>query len=147
MARNSVAYDEDFYAWTTEQARLLRQGELSLIDAENIAEELESVGRSDRRELASRLEVLLSHLLKWQVQVGFRSSSWSRTIKEQRRRIERLLRESPSLRSALDELVAESYGEAREQAVSETGLAEDAFPAACPFSPEQILAAGFLPER
>src|SRR5690348_30226 len=98
MPRNSAAYDDDFYAWTQDQARLLRSGELSQLDVENLAEELESMGRSDRRELDSRLEVLLVHLLKWQVQTEFRSRSWSGTIREQRSRVEDLLNESPSLR-------------------------------------------------
>ena len=72
MPRNSVDYEEDFYAWTVEQARLLRLGDLSAIDVANIAEEIESVGRSDRRALESRLTVLLTHLLKWRIQSRMR---------------------------------------------------------------------------
>ena len=86
MSRNAVDYEKDFYAWTVEQARLLRSGELSAVDIENIAEEIESMGRSDRREIKSRLIVLLSHLLKWQMQPQMRSAGWSATIREQRRR-------------------------------------------------------------
>ena len=85
MPRNAVDYEEDFYAWTMEQAQLLRSGEFSELDIENIAEELETMGRSDKREIESRLTVLLAHLLKWQLQVGLRSKSWSGTIREQRR--------------------------------------------------------------
>jgi len=70
MSRNAVDYEDDFYAWTVEQARLLRSGELSAIDAANVAEEIESMGRSDRRAIESRLAVLLTHLLKWQMQPG-----------------------------------------------------------------------------
>ena len=77
MPRNSIEYEQDFYAWTVEQSRLLRSGELSTIDAANIAEEIESMGRSDRRELKSRLVVLAMHLLKWRHQPGARSRSWS----------------------------------------------------------------------
>lgn len=146
MPRNSVAYDEDFYAWTTEQARLLRQGALSDLDIENIAEELESMGRGDKREIGSRLEVLLMHLLIWQVQVLHRSPGWSGTIREQRRRIIKLLQESPSLRPVLPELITEAYPEAHDKAARETGLPETAFPAECPFTPEQILAEDFLPQ-
>jgi hypothetical protein len=145
MPRNAAAYDEDFYAWTLEQARLLRSGEFSQLDIDNIAEELESMGRSDKREIESRLEVLLMHLLKWQVQVQFRSPGWSGTIREQRRRIAKLLRESPSLRPVIGALIAEAYAEGREKAAGETGLSEAMFPADCPFTPEQILAADFLP--
>ncbi len=146
MARNSVAYDEDFYAWTMEQARLLRSGELSQLDVANIAEELESMGRSDRRELDSRLEVLLVHLLKWQVQIGFRSRSWSATIREQRSRIEDLLGESPSLQPRIARVPPALYARARRVAASETGLPETAFPTPCPYSAAEVLAADFLPD-
>ncbi|HWD59248.1 MAG TPA: DUF29 domain-containing protein [Stellaceae bacterium] len=146
MPRNSAAYDDDFFAWTQEQARLLRNGELSQLDVENVAEELESMGRRDKRELDSRLEVLLTHLLKWHLQVQMRSPSWSGTIREQRRRIKKLLRESPSLNPAVAELLPEVYVEAREWAGRETGLIDSAFPAECPFTPEQILSEDFLPE-
>jgi hypothetical protein len=146
MARNRATYDEDFYAWTVEQARLLRTGELSALDIENIAEEIESMGRSDKREIESRLTVLLAHLLKWLFQPEQRSSGWSGTIREQRRRIEKLLRESPSLRPMLADAVEEAYAEAREDAWEETGLGQDAFPAECPFTAEQVLARSFLPE-
>jgi hypothetical protein len=98
MARNAVDYEEDFYAWTVDQARLLRTGELSTIDAANLAEEIESMGRSDRRELQSRLAVLTMHLLKWRFQPSARSRSWSATIEEQRLQIEQVFAESPSLR-------------------------------------------------
>ena len=96
MPRNSAAYDEDFYAWTQEQATLLRSGEFSQVDIENVAEELESMGRSDKREIDSRLEVLLMHLLKWQVQVRFQIAElvWydSRAAKPDRRPAERVRR-------------------------------------------------------
>jgi hypothetical protein len=75
MDRNAANYDADFYAWTVEQARLLRAGELSAIDAANITEEIESMGRGDRRELHGRLVVLIMHLLKWRQQPGARSRS------------------------------------------------------------------------
>jgi hypothetical protein len=146
MARNAVEYEEDFYAWTIEQARLLRSGEFSQLDVENIVEELESIGRSDKREIESRLTMLLAHLLKWQVQIGFRSRSWSATIREQRERIQDLLSESPSLRSAASSPRPALYARARRKAADETGLAETAFPADCPFTAEQILAEDFVPE-
>ena len=147
MPRNRVDYEEDFYAWTAEQARLLRSGELSSIDVANIAEEIESLGRSDKRAIESRLTVLLMHLLKWQIQSKMRSQSWSGTILEQRRRIEKLLRESPSLRASVNEALAEAYSDAREAASNETGLPETDFPTECPFTAEQVLSRSFLPER
>ena len=146
MPRNAAAYDEDFFAWTEEQARLLRAGEFSQLDIENMAEELESMGRRDKHEIDSRLEVLLMHLLKWQLQIRLRGPGWSGTIREQRRRIEKVLRESPSLRPVVGQLIPEAYAEAREKAAEETGLPETTFPADCPFTPAQILAKDFLPE-
>jgi hypothetical protein len=146
MPRNAVAYDEDFFAWTQEQATLLRSGQFSQVDIENVAEELESMGRSDKREIDSRLEVLLTHLLKWRVQVGFRSPSWSGTIREQRGRIEDLLGESPSLRPPVPQIKPALYARARRVAANETGLPASMFPARCPFTPEQIRAEDFLPE-
>src|ERR1700738_4558097 len=98
MPRNSVDYEKAFCAGTVEQSCLLRSGELSAIDAANIAEEIESMGRSDRRELKSSLVVLAMHPLKWRHQPGARSKSWSATIDEQRLQIEEVLADSPSLR-------------------------------------------------
>jgi hypothetical protein len=147
MPRNSVEYDEDFYAWTVEQSRLLRAGELSVIDVANIAEEIESMGRSDRRELKSRLVVLVMHLLKWQHQPAGRSRSWSATIDEQRLQIEGLLAESPSLRPNAAAMLAEAHAIARARAIAETGLADEVFPEASPFTVDQALSRAFLPER
>ena len=147
MPRNSVRYDEDFYGWTVEQSRLLRSGELSTIDAANIAEEIESMGRIDRRELKSRLVVLVMHLLKWRHQPGGRSRSWSATIDEQRLQIEGILGESPSLRPAVAAMLAEAHSIARARAIAETGFADEAFPEACPFTADQALSRAFLPDR
>ncbi len=146
MSRNAIDYEEDFYAWTVEQARLLRGGDVSAIDVSNIAEEIESLGRSDRRELRSRLTVLLMHLLKWRQQRERRSTSWSGTIREQRRQIELVLDDSPSLRPFTNECLPEAYRDAREDAAEETGIAETEFPAECPFSLDEVLARDFLPE-
>jgi hypothetical protein len=146
MGRNSIIYDDDFYAWTMEQARLLRSGDLSTIDARNIAEEIESIGKSDRRELRNRLSVLVMHLLKWRYQSGFRSTSWSGTVREQRQQIKALLDESPSLRPQLADELATIYEWGRTKAAGETGMPESTFPAKCPFKPAQILDENFLPE-
>jgi hypothetical protein len=146
MDRNSALYDEDFYAWTREQARLLREGALSEIDAENIAEELECMGKSNRRELRSRLIVLLMHLLKFRFQADRISPSWRITIRRQRDEINALLADSPSLRPMVAEMLARLYEKARQDAIDETGLPDAIFPPECPFTPEQILSEGFLPE-
>jgi hypothetical protein len=147
MPRNYAGYEKDFYAWTVEQAHLLRSGELSSVDVANVAEEIESLGRSDRRAIESRLTVLLSHLLKWRSQPDRRSTNWSGTIREQRRQIDKLLRDSPSLRPFVSEILAEAYADAREDAADETGLSGTDFPAECPFSVDEVLSRSFLPER
>ncbi len=146
MPRNAAAYDEDFFAWTEEQARLLRAGEFSQLDTANIAEEIDDMGRSIRHELRSRLSVLTMHLLKWRYQPGYRSPSWSGTISEQREQIADLLEESPSLNPALAQNLTKIYRRAVNKAMRDTGLPEATFPADCPFTPEQILAEDFLPE-
>jgi hypothetical protein len=146
MPRNSVGYDDDFFAWTMEQARLLREGALSDIDTLNLAEEIESMGKNNRRELGSRLVVLMMHLLKWRYQPNRRSPSWATTVRDQKDEVEELLADSPSLRSVVQDTLATVYARARRKAISETGLPEGAFPADCPFTPEQILSEDFLPE-
>jgi hypothetical protein len=146
MPRNAVAYNEDFFAWTQEQARLLRNRELTGVDTENLAEEIESVGRSDRREIRNRLTVLLTHLLKWQFQPKRRGNSWSVTILEQRLQINSIIEDSPSLRPFFAEVLAGSYKNARDVAVRETRMQLGTFPLECPYTPEQILSEDFLPE-
>ncbi|HTQ33152.1 MAG TPA: DUF29 domain-containing protein [Stellaceae bacterium] len=146
MPRNAVAYDEDFFAWTQEQARLLREGEVAEIDLENLAEEIESVGRSDRREIRNRLIVLLAHLLKWQFQPKRRGNSWSVTLLEQRLQINSIIEDSPSLRPFFAEALAGAYKSARDVAARETRLKLGVFPPECPYTPEQILSEDFLPE-
>jgi hypothetical protein len=140
-----AAYDDDFYAWTQEQARLLRAGRFSDVDIQNIAEELETLGRSQKREIVSRLAVLLLHLLKWTVQPDRRSNSWRATILEQRQRIREELEDSPSLRRWPGARLAREYDLARLKASGETGLPLESFPPACPFTIAQVLDPAFLP--
>ena len=141
---NDFTYESDFYAWLLRNAELIRQGKFSLIDRENIAEELEGMARTDKRQLASRLAVLLVHLLKWEFQADKRSSSWRGTIKEQRRRIFKLLAESPSLKNELKNQLADAYESAIIIASNDTGMSEFDFPSKCPFELEQILNEKFL---
>lgn len=139
-------YEADYAQWCAEQAALLRKGNLPALDRENLAEEIESLGRSDKREIESRLNVLLVHLLKWRFQPGQRTGSWKATITEQRWRISRVIKDSPSLAGYPQRVLAEEYAMARASAVTETGLAEDLFPARSPFSIAQILDLEFFPE-
>jgi len=138
-------YEQDFHAWTMQQAELLRARKLDCADIDNIAEEIESMGRSEKRELTSRLTVLLAHLLKWQLQPAFRGNSWRLTIKVQRRAVTRHLRDNPSLKSQLDQTVSDAYGDARIEAERETGLAAETFPDACPFTFDQAISDDFWP--
>lgn len=140
-----VGYDQDVVAWAAEQARLIREGRFDQLDIEHIADEIEDVGKSEQRELASRMATLLAHLLKWQVQPARRGASWDRTIREQRKQVLRRLRKTPSLRSLLSdqEWQEDMWGDAVTLAIGETGL--DAFPAACPWNLGDVLGDGWLP--
>jgi len=138
------SYDHDFYAWTQEQSKHLRTGQLQLIDIENLAEEIDDMGRAERRELESRLEVLLMHLLKWQFQPSRRSRSWQLTIKEQRLRLRKHLKQNPSLKAAIADVFEDAYQLAVISAEKETGL--DIFPDICPYADQQVLLDGFLPD-
>lgn len=141
-----VAYDADFYGWTQEQASLLRAGQLAELDVEHLIEEIESMGRSERRQLTNRFELLLMHLLKWHYQPDrceIDGKSWLRTIREQRRKVPKLIRDNPSLKPHLGDYVRDAYDDARFSDSDETGLS--ALPEICPYTLEQILDPEFLP--
>lgn len=141
-----TTYEQDVVAWANEQAALLRTGKLSVIDAEHIAEEIEGVGRSEQRALASRMTVLLAHLLKWEFQPALRGKSWQRTIAVQRKDIAYDLRKMPSLKTCLtdEEWLDLVWTKAIVVASNETGL--DAFPDTCAWNMEQVLNADFFPQ-
>jgi len=140
-------YERDFYAWANEQASLLRAGRLSEADLANIAEEIESIGRSEKRELANRLRVLLTHLLKWRYQPTLRCKSWSYTIAVQRDDVADHLADNPSLKDKLPEQLASAYRKAMLAAATETGFDSTAFPSVCPWTYGQIMDAAFWPEE
>jgi hypothetical protein len=142
-----VRYEDDLFAWTQEQAALLRAHAVDAIDWENLAEEIESMGRSDRRELKSRLRVVLLHLLKWQAQPKLRSRSWRKTLLNQRVEIRDLLQQSPSLRREVPDLMRDAYVDAVKEAVGETGLRADSFPSTCPYFAEDVLDEDHLPTK
>ncbi len=148
MSTNAELYEEDFYAWTQTTAALIREGKWHDLDREAVAEEIESLGKSDWRELASRIAVLMRHLLKWRYQPERRQRgrSWRSTIWEQRSRLRRLLRQSPSLAPLVPLTLQEEYAEARQRASEETGLPLATFPPACPWTAEQVLDVDFWPE-
>lgn len=143
----SALYEKDFFAWTQEQAQLIKNKAFEKLDIIHLFDEVESMGASEVRELESRLEVLLMHLLKWTYQPNLRSNSWKYTIKEQRKRIATRLRKMPSLKSQIGDIFVESYEIAIYEAVKETGLSESIFPVSCEWSIEQVLNDDFFPNQ
>lgn len=142
----TTLYNDDFYGWSQEQANLLRSRRFNELDAENLLEEIEAMGRSERRELESRLEKLLAHLLKWKYQDSRRGKSWLLTIKEQRKKFFDCLNENPSLKNKKEERLATVYEYAKLSAAKETGITESIFPDKCPWTFEQIMDNTFFPE-
>lgn len=141
---NKNKYEEDFYAWTQHSAQLLREGRFCELDLENIIEEIESMGKRDKRELISRATILIFHLLKWKFQPEKRSKSWRLTIYNQRCELDRLIKDSPSLIRKLENEINDAYQMSIKNATVETGLEEKVFPKECPYSLNQILDEGFL---
>jgi Domain of unknown function DUF29 len=138
-------YDKDIVAWANEQAALIRSGNFEGLDLLNIAEEIEDVGKSEQREIMSRMAVLLAHLLKWEYQSVRRSKSWERTIQTQRRATNRHIDQTPSLKPKLSnpDWISQVWDDAVLIAEKETGL--DVFPELCPWDLNQVLIAGWLP--
>ena len=142
----TTLHNTDFYAWTQQQIRLLKSNCWHELDVSGLIEEIESMGASERRELINRLAVLMAHLLKWQHQPTFQGRSWQLTIKEQRRQLQRLLKDNPSLQGRLSEFRVEAYGDALLLAAKETGLDESVFPEQCPYGEDDVLNDKFYPE-
>ncbi len=138
-------YEHDFNQWCLDQARAAREGETDRLDLDNIAEELWSLGASDRRALESQIKRVLEHLLKWTYQPDKRSRSWLTSLNDARDKIDLILDDSPSLarEDVIQQLIASSYSKAVKSAVLETGLKRDKFPEVCPFTGEQIFASDF----
>jgi len=139
-------YEQDFFAWVGEQVGALRSGQTHRLDIENLAEEIEDMGRSQRRAVKSALIIILSHLLKYRYRPDRRTNSWRATIREHRRCVRDELADSPSLRPYIERILDDYYQDAREAAADESGLPIVTFPAACPFALEQVLDRNFLPE-
>lgn len=142
----SDLYDTDTYTWAQQQADALRRRSANEIDWDNVAEEIESVGKSEARELESRYTVLLTHLLKWLYQPAGRSRSWEATIRAQRAAIDKHLGTNPGLKPKRDELFGAAYRIARLTASGETDLPFDAFPETNPFTLSQAMDEAFWPE-
>ncbi|MBE9224598.1 DUF29 domain-containing protein [Phormidium sp. LEGE 05292] len=140
-------YETDFYAWTQKQVELLRQRDLNNLDIENLIEEINFLGKQEKQEIVNRLSVLLGHLLKWEYQPDKRTKSWIRTIREQRKKIKKLIKENPSLKPFLDEAIEEAYSDGVDLAVDETDMEIQVFPSQIPYSWELIDNPNFFPGR
>ena len=143
-----TAYERDVVAWAHEQAQLLRSGQLTALDIEHIAEEIEDVGKSEQRELANRMAVLLAHLLKWEFQPALRCTSRESTIRTQRNSIDRRISKTPSLKASLadPDWWADAWDDAVVDASKETGMAYISFPEICPWSADKVMDRGFFPD-
>lgn len=142
----ATLYESDYYTWLVTQVEILKKGDLNKMDINNIIEELEEMGRSEKRALESYLVVIVTHLLKWKYQPECRSSGWRGSINVSRGKLERLLRDSPGLKSKIDEIYEGAYKYSRRDAISETGLNDDKFPSDNPFSLVNVLDLDFYPE-
>ena len=142
----ATLYQSDYYTWAREQADALREGRFDALDPEHLIEELEAMGARERRELANRLKVLLTHLLKWQFQPDRRGASWARTIRVQRMDLSDLLNDEPGLAPEIPRSFDKAYNKARLLAANETGMEEATFPKQSPYSIEQTMADDYLPE-
>ncbi|MBW4551220.1 MAG: DUF29 domain-containing protein [Aphanocapsa sp. GSE-SYN-MK-11-07L] len=136
--QTTTLYEQDFYAWTQHQVELLRSGQWGQVDIENLVEEIEALGRQERQELRNRLGVLLGHLLKWRYQPEARSKSWAATVQEQRREIQDLLEDNPSLKPYLAEAMTKGYRKGLDLVNRETPLDPKLLPQECPFSEAEI---------
>lgn len=138
-------YEADFVLWVEHQAALLRENRLDELDREHLIEELEAMSGKDRRELRSRLAVILIHLLKCRFQPERRTSSWVATLGEQRDQVAHLLEQSPSLKASLDQYISDAYRSAVKRAALETALPHSSFPPENPFSLKELLDLDFIP--
>ncbi|NJM67474.1 MAG: DUF29 domain-containing protein [Acaryochloris sp. RU_4_1] len=136
--QTTTLYEQDFYAWTQHQVELLHSGQLGELDIENLIEEIASLGRQERQELRNRLGVLLGHLLKWRYQPEARSKSWAATIQEQRREIQEILEDNPSLKPYLAEAIIRGYQKGLDLVNRETPLDPNQLPQTCSFSEIEI---------
>ena len=145
----AYTYEQDFVGWLNTQAELLKTGKVNELDIKNLVEEIEAMGRSEKRELESRMIILVMHLLKWTFQPNYQSRSWANTINEQRRRIGRVIKDSPSLKNSLNdtEWFNDIWQSALYQAVSETGLDIKIFPEQPIWTTRQILVDDFFPHH
>ena len=138
-------YDQDYYLWIMRTIELLNKKKFSELDLTNLVEEIEDMGKSEKKSITSNLRILLMHLLKYKYQSDKRTHSWLFTIVEHRKRLQEAFKVSPSLRRYYEEVFLDCYQDARELASAETGLSMQIFSEVCPFTPEEALNPNYLP--
>ncbi|MBJ7900608.1 MAG: DUF29 family protein [Cyanobacteria bacterium RI_101] len=138
-------YEQDFHLWLTETAALLKTGQVERLDYENLIEEIEAMGRSEKHALESNLRQLLLHLLKWRYQPQKQTNSWAYSIAEHSLRLNKAFQQSPSLKRYFEEILPDCYQDARLLAKKETGLTLESFPTELPFKIADILNPDYLP--
>ncbi|MGK7943575.1 MAG: DUF29 domain-containing protein [Microcystaceae cyanobacterium] len=143
---HSTLYEQDYYLWLEKTTQLLKEGRLSALDIDNLIEEIQDMGISQKKSVKSNLIVLLWHLLKYKYQPEKQSNSWLLTIDEHRDRLNDDFFHSPSLKRYFEEIFDEAYYKARKKAAIETGLSLETFPLDCPFTKEEILNFDYFPD-
>jgi hypothetical protein len=138
--------DQDLYGWAVQTAQLLKDKKMNEVNFDEIVEELESLGRSEKHELINRLSLVMAHLLKWQFQPNMRGHSWRYTIREQRDQAKIHWEDNPGLKGKLNEIMMKAYKVAVSKATKETGLDEKTFPQDCPYTLDQLMDETFYPE-
>jgi hypothetical protein len=146
LSKPLIDYDRDFNLWIEQTVDLLKAGRFEALDIDNLVDELESMSRRDKREIISRIDVILMHLLKWKYQPTQRSLSWESSIQNNRTEIWRIIEDSPSLKSYPETVLDKAYQAALKGAIRETQLNYETFPTSCPFSVDEILDENFFPE-
>jgi hypothetical protein len=144
----SKEYEQDFYLWIQTTVKLLKDGKLDQLDMENLIEEIDSMGRSEKKELKTRLIVLIEHLLKlqyWTEEKDYNNRGWRNTVVEQRRQIAYILADSPSLKSVLNDVFLDCYTDAKNDTIRKYQLPLNLFPQESPFSLIDVLDANFIP--
>jgi Domain of unknown function DUF29 len=146
LSKPNISYEQDFNLWIEKTVVLLKARRFGELDLEQLIDELESVAKRDKREILSRLDIILMHLLKWQYQPNCRTMSWESSIQNNRKEILRIIEDSPSLKSYPVEILSKAYRSARKDAARETQLSQNTFPMDCPFSIDEALNDTFWPE-
>lgn len=145
LPKTTKIYDHDYHLWLEETAQLLKNRNFEQLDLENLIEEIETLGRSERNQLVPSLRLIYQHLLKWQYQPEKRSKSWINTIDRERDNVNDYIEDMPSLKRLLDdpEAIVKAYSRGRRDAMKETGI--NNLPRECPFTIEQVLDSNYLP--